>query len=356
MKKRKLLDEVRAEIRLRQMSLATEKNYVLWIRRYILFHKKRHPREVGPKGVPEFLTFLAESRDVAAATQNQALNALVFLYREVLEIDLNELRGIKWVKRPPNLPTVLTKEEVASTIQKLSGVQRLIAILLYGSGLRLTECIKLRVKDIDFDRRQITIRNSKGNRSRVVMLPEAAIPSIKAQLKRTAEYHKRDLKSGNGGVELPNALERKYPNAQYTLGWKFVFASYKLSKDPRSGIVRRHHVYHSILQKQLKAALKKAGITKHVTAHTFRHSFATHLLEDGADIRTVQELLGHRKLQTTMVYTHVLNNGPSGVKSPADRLRYQRKAKTQEKEIWSSRLRKWLKSRLQSPVLRSLEF
>jgi integron integrase len=316
----KLLDQVRAAIARRHYSYRTEQQYVHWIKRFIFFTDKRHPRDLGAPEVTAFLNHLAQERNVAAATQNQALSALLFLYREVLDQPLPWLDALDRAKRPARLPTVLTKAEVQRILLQLHGTRWVMASLLYGAGLRLRECLQLRVKDVDFEYRQLTVRDGKGAKDRVTMLPTAVIEPLKRQLEHARELHERDLASGRGDVELPDALARKYPKAPYEWGWKFVFPSYRLSADPRSGVIRRHHLYENYLIRTVKDAARNAGIAKHVSCHTLRHSFATHLLEGGYDIRTVQELLGHSDVSTTMVYTHVLNKGGRGVASPLDAL------------------------------------
>ena len=315
----KLLDQVRSVIARRHYSYRTEQQYVHWIKRFIFFSDKRHPRDLGAPEVTAFLNYLAQERDVAAATQNQALSALLFLYREVLGQPLPWLDALERAKRPARLPTVLTRAEVQRILLQLHGTRWVMASLLYGAGLRLRECLNLRVKDIDFEYRQVTVRDGKGAKDRVTMLPTAIVEPLKRQLEHARELHERDLASGHGDVELPDALARKYPKAPYEWGWKFVFPSYRLSADPRSGVIRRHHLYENYLIRAVKVAARNAGIAKHVSCHTLRHSFATHLLEDGYDIRTVQELLGHSDVSTTMIYTHVLNKGGRGVASPLDR-------------------------------------
>jgi len=316
--KKKLLDQVRDIIRLKHYSIRTEKAYVNWIRRYILFHNKRHPKEMGSREIEDFLTHLAVDENVAASTQNQAFNALLFLYREVLNIQLDDSINAIRAKRPKRLPTVLTKEELHRIFDAMSGTYLLMAKLLYGSGLRLMECLRLRVKDIDFEQNQITVREGKGMKDRVTVLPESLKVLLKKHLNRVKMMHDSDLAKGYGHVYLPFALERKYPNANQEWIWQYVFPSKSLSKDPRSGKIRRHHLSESTLQKAVKKAVKLARINKPVSCHTFRHCFATHLLEDGYDIRTVQELLGHEDLNTTMIYTHVLNRGGLAVRSPID--------------------------------------
>ena len=315
---KKLLDQVRDAIRLKHYAYSTEKTYVYWAKRFVLYHNKRHPLEMSEKEISEFLTYLAVEENVAASTQNQALSALLFLYREVLRKDLDLPLELVWAKRPKRLPTVLTKEEVQQVIAQLTGVHRLIAQLLYGSGLRLMECMRLRVKDLDFGQRQILVRDAKGGKDRVTILPNSLIKPLRVQLATTKQLHEQDLADGYGAVYLPNALERKYPHANQEWIWQYVFPATQRSQDPRSDVIRRHHLHENTVQKGVKKAAKKAGIAKRVTPHTFRHSFATHLLENHYDIRTVQELLGHKDVKTTMIYTHVLNRGGLAVRSPLD--------------------------------------
>ena len=291
-----------------------------WIKCYIFFHGKRHPAEMGAVEVTAFLTSLAVRDRVAASTQNQALNALLFLYRDVLHIELPWLDGLVRAKRPEHLPVVLTREETQAMIDLLDGVQRLMALLLYGAGLRLLECCRLRVQDVDFATNQITIRDGKGGKDRVTMLPASVKADLPRHLDRVRHQHGRDLGRGAGWVELPWALGRKYPNAGREWGWQWVFPATRFYIDRATGQRRRHHLHESVIQRAVRGAVLKAGLVKHATCHTRRHSFATHLLEDGYDIRTVQELLGHRDVSTTMIYTHVLNRGPAAVRSPADQL------------------------------------
>jgi integron integrase len=314
----RLLDRVREAIRARQYSRRTEKAYVRWIKRYIFFHGKRHPADMGASEATAFLTSLAVDDNVSASTQNQALSALLFLYREVLGVELPWLDDVVRAKRPQHLPVVLTREEVRAILQRLDGVSRLMALLLYGAGLRLLECCHLRVKDIDFAANQIVIRDGKGRKDRVTMLPAVAKAALTAHLARAHEQHHADLGRGAGWVALPNALTRKYPNAGRDWGWQWVFPATRFYTDRVTGQRRRHHLHESVLQRAVRDAVRGAGIPKPATCHTFRHSFATHLLEDSHDIRTVQELLGHADVSTTMIYTHVLNRGPAGVRSPAD--------------------------------------
>jgi len=301
---KKLLERVRDAIRVKHYSIRTEKAYAGWIKRYILFHGVRHPLEMGATEIEEFLTHLAVKRHVAASTQNQALSALLFLYQEVLRKDLERPLDAVRAKKPKRLPTVMTEEEVMAVITALSGVNQLIAKLLYGSGLRLIESLRLRVKDVDFAQRQIIVRDGKGMKDRITMLPDSLVEPLQEQLQRAAMLHQRDLDSGYGAVYLPTALERKYPNANREWCWQYIFPARSLSVDPRSGVRRRHHLGESGPQRAVRKAARLAGINKPIGCHTFRHSFATHLLEDGYDIRTVQELLGHKDVRITM--TNVL--------------------------------------------------
>ncbi|MBC7265256.1 MAG: integron integrase [Chloroflexi bacterium] len=314
---KKLLDQVRDTLRLKHYSIRTEQAYVAWIKRYIFFHGVRHPAEMGAAEAEAFLTHLAVKENVAASTQNQALSALLFLYREVLHQDLGPIDALR-AKRPKRLPTVLTKEETLRLIGCLSGVHQLMAKLIYGSGLRLMECLRLRVKDLEFERRAIIVRDGKGEQDRVTVLPGSLIPLLQEHLQRVKALHERDLAQGFGSVYLPDALARKYPNADKEWGWQYVFPANSLSQDPRSGVTRRHHLHESSLHKAIKEAARLAGIAKPVGPHTLRHCFATHLLGAHYDIRTVQELLGHKDVKTTMIYTHVLQRGGLAVRSPLD--------------------------------------
>jgi integron integrase len=313
-----LLDRVRWHLRVKHYSLRTEHAYIDWIRRFILFHHKRHPDEMGEKEIAAFLTSLAVEKQVAASTQNQALSALLFLYQQVLDRKLGFLDNIQRVKRPPKVPVVFTRGEARAVLDQLRGPYQLMGELLYGSGLRLLECLRLRVKDIDFGYGQITVRDGKGMRERVTVLPETVRNALRLHLENGRHLHERDLNSGAGCVHLPSALARKYPNAERAWIWQYVFPAAAFSRDPRSGQLRRHHVAEKNLQNAVKAAVARARVGKAASCHTFRHSFATHLLESGQDIRTVQELLGHRDVSTTMIYTHVLNKPGLAVRSPLD--------------------------------------
>jgi integron integrase len=310
------LNSVREAIRVRHYSIRTEDSYVQWIKRFIVFHGKRHPSELGAVEVAAFLTHLAVQLDVAASTQNQALNAIVFLYREVLGRPLGQFNGIVRAKRPQRLPAVLTPDEVGSLLSNLSGVHWLIACLQYGSGLRLLESLRLRVKDLDFGHRAIIVRDGKGGKDRVVTLPDELIVPLKRHLLNRKTLFERDCAAGFGTVYLPHALARKYPNAPSQWGWQYVFVADRISADPRSGGRRRHHVEETGVQRAVRVAARRAGISKPASCHLLRHSFATHLLERGADIRTVQEQLGHSDVRTTQIYTHVIKRGGLAVKSP----------------------------------------
>lgn len=314
----KLLDRVRWLLRARHYSIRTEQAYVDWIRRFILFHNKRHPGEMGEDQISAFLSHLAVNRNVAASTQNQALSALLFLYQEVLDRKLPFLDTIERVKRPAKIPVVLTRAEAHKVLAQLHGDHRLMAELLYGGGLRLMECVRLRVKDVDFGYNQITVRDGKGQRDRVTVLPARLKKRLRLHLDKVRAIHRADLANGDGCVYLPYALDRKYRNANRSWPWQYVFPADKLSLDPRSGEVRRHHVVEKNLQNAVKQAIERAGVAKNASCHTFRHSFATHLLETGCDIRNVQELLGHRDVATTMIYTHALNKPGLGIRSPLD--------------------------------------
>ncbi|AYH44789.1 integron integrase [Azoarcus sp. DN11] len=317
----RLLDQVRERLRLKHYSLRTERAYVGWIRRYIIHQGRRHPKDMGKKEVEAFLTSLAVERDVSAATQGQALSAILFLYREVLEQPLPWLDEVTRAKRPARLPSVMSREEVQRLIAAVDDpLMNLVVALLYGTGMRVLEALRLRVKDVDFGRGEILVREGKGNKDRVTMLPASLADRLRAQLSVVRALHAAELQAGRGDVGLPHALAAKYPSAAKSLGWQYVFPAAGLSVDPRSGAVRRHHVDEKRVQRTVKAAAQRAGIVKQVSPHTLRHSFATHVLEAGYDIRTVQELLGHSDVSTTMIYTHVLNRGGRGVVSPLDRV------------------------------------
>jgi len=314
-----LLDQVRAVIRLRHYSIRTEEAYVNVIRRFIIYHQKRHPKEMGVDEIRQYLSHLATADHVAASTQNVALSALLFLYREVLLIDLPLIEGVERAKRPQRIPVVLTPEEVKGVLAQMTGTHHLMASLLYGAGLRLMECVRLRVKDLDFAYRQIIVRDGKGERDRRTILPEPLAVPLRRHLARVRLQHEEDVRQDCGRVYLPYALERKYPKAATEWVWQYVFPAAKLSVDPRTGERRRHHASEDRLQRVVKRAIHSAGVEKRASCHTLRHSFATHLLEDGYDIRTIQELLGHADISTTMIYTHVLNKGGRGVRSPLER-------------------------------------
>ncbi len=315
----RLLEQVRARCRLKHYSIRTERVYLYWIRRFIVGNGKRHPRDMGAVEVEAFLSRLATRDDVAASTQNQALSALLFLYRQVLDIELPWMESVVRAKRPQRAPVVLSREEVDRLLALLDGQLWLMAALLYGTGMRVMECVRLRVKDVDFGRAEICVRNGKGGKDRRVPLPRRLHDRLQAQVERVRVVHGQDLLAGRGQVHLPHALGRKYPNTGREFGWQYTFPATRISRDPRSGEPRRHHVDESSLQRAVKKARAGAGIDKPATCHTLRHSFATHLLEAGHDIRTVQELLGHKDLATTQVYTHVLGRGAGGVLSPLDR-------------------------------------
>ncbi len=316
----RLLDQVRERIGVLHYARATEKTYLHWIKFYIHFHGLRHPKDMGAAEVEAFLSHLATVRDVAAGTQNQAMHAILFLYKQVLGIDLPWLDGITRAKPSKRLPVVLTQGEAQRLLAATRGTPGLVVRLLYGTGMRLMEGLRLRVKDIEFERNQITIRGGKGDKDRITMLPGSIVADLRAHLAERRRWHDKDLATGMADVELPHALERKYPNAGKEWGWQYVFAAADYSTDPRSGVIRRHHIHEKTIQRHVKDAARRAGIDKPAHPHTLRHSFATHLLEAGYDIRTVQELLGHSDVTTTMIYTHVLNKGGRGVVSPLDRV------------------------------------
>ena len=319
-KPKKLLELAREIFRRKHYSIRTEKAYVGWITRYIYFHHKRHPKDMGVPEIEEFLSHLAVDRNVSPSTQNQAFNALLFLYRNVLHISLEgqKIDAVR-ARKKRNLPVVMTKDEVKKVIMAMSGVNQLMVKLIYGSGLRLMECIRLRVHDIDFSMNEVTVRDGKGFKDRITMLPEPVKPALSEHLSHVKIIHENDLSEGYGHVYLPYALARKYPNADKEWGWQYVFPAKSLSKDPRSGVIRRHHIHETALQKAVKQGVKRTGMVKKVSPHVFRHSFATHLLMEGSNIRVVQELLGHKDVSTTMIYTHVLREqGIQTPKSPLD--------------------------------------
>ena len=316
--KPRLLDRVREKIRTKHYSFRTEQQYVGWIRRFIHFHGTRHPGELSAPDVERFLTHLAVDEEVAASTQNQALSALLFLYRDVLEVDLPWIETVVRAKKPVRLPIVLSRGDVQKILAQLDGQLHLIGQLLYGSGLRLMEALRLRLKDIDFEYAQIVVRDGKGSKDRVTILPDAVSAPLRAHLRLVTDQHRRAVERGFAGVELPFALARKYPNASNDLGWQYVFPADRPSRDPRTGTSRRHHLHETSVQRAIRQAARRAGITKPVGPHTLRHCFATHLLERGYDIRTVQELMGHADVRTTQIYTHVMKKGAAAVKSPLD--------------------------------------
>lgn len=311
------MDALRDKIRVKQYSYKTEQTYLDWTKRFIRFHKLRHPKDMGKAEIEQFLTHLANS-SISASTQNQALAAILFMYREMLDTTFSDIRAIR-AKRSTYIPTVLSTEEVRRVLSRLHGVYHIIGYLLYGSGMRLMECLRLRIKDIDLELHTLTLRETKSNRDRVTVLPQAVEAPLKLHLAKVKAQHEEDLANGFGRVELPGALARKYPNAEYEWGWQYVFPASRMSQDPRSGLVQRHHLYETSVQKAIRKAAREAGIEKPIGPHTFRHTFATHLLQAGTDIRKIQEILGHKDLKTTMVYTHVAGFG-AGVKSPLDSL------------------------------------
>jgi integron integrase len=315
---RLLLEEVQIRIRARHMSLRTEKTYLQWIRRFLRFHKRRHPREMGGREVEDFLTALAVQNKVSASTQNQALAALLFLYRDVLEVDLPWLTDVIRAKRPQRLPVVLSRDEVQQVLKQLSGTEWLVVAMLYGSGMRLGECLRLRIKDLELARRELLIRDAKGQKDRVTVLPDSLVRPLRAHLDQVRLQYESDRSENKPGISLPFALCRKYPNASTTWAWYWVFPSSSLCLDPYTQELVRYHLHEQNIQRAVKLAVRATGIVKPASTHTFRHCFATHLLEDGYDIRTVQELLGHSDVKTTMIYTHVLNRGGRGVRSPLD--------------------------------------
>jgi integron integrase len=320
MAKSKLLEQVRQEIRRRNYSYRTEQAYISWIVRFVKYHGTVHPQKLGNYNVEKFLNYLANDRQVAAGTQNQALSALVFLYKEVLGEKVLSLDNLQRAKKPKRLPVVLSVQETSALFEHLNGTHALICKLLYGSGLRISECLRLRVQDIDFDYEQLWVRSGKGIKDRVSLLPQKCISDVKDQIEKVALLHQKDLARGFGIALLPEALSKKYPGEDKELRWQYLFPSKVISEDPRSGLQHRYHLSNRYVQKRLKIAARKAGLNKKITCHTLRHSFATHLLQNGYDIRTVQELLGHKNLKTTMIYTHVINKGGNYIQSPVDTL------------------------------------
>lgn len=318
--KDQLFKKLRSTLRSLHYSIRTEQAYEQWVKRFLTFHHAISPGQITSGNVRDYLSYLAEDREVAASTQNQALNAIVFFYEKVLGVALEEIGDFKHAKRPKRLPVVLSQGEVRKLFSHLQGLTRLMAGMLYGSGLRLMECLRLRIKDIDFDQQQILIRDGKGQKDRITVMPRNFQDELLAHLKKVKKIHEQDLQQGYGEVFLPSALSRKYPNAAKEWAWQYVFPASQVGLDPKTGIIRRHHLHESVLQKAIKQASRLAGLTKPVSCHTLRHSFATHLLESGYDIRTIQELLGHKDVSTTMIYTHVLNRGGQGVRSPLDSL------------------------------------
>lgn len=320
MQQPRLLDRVRAEIHVHHYSLRTQEAYIQWIKRFIYFHNKRHPKDMGKLEVESFLSYLATDKHVAASTQNQALSAILFLYKRVLKQEIEWIDNVVRAKRPKRLPSVLTQMEVQNLLLHMKGTNQLIAQLLYGCGLRLMEALRLRVQDINFGNHQVIIRSGKGNKDRVTILPQSLVEKLQTQIIYAKKLHDLDLAEGFGEVYLPYALNRKYPNAARQFGWQYVFPSQNRSNEPGTGIIRRHHVYERNINRSIQRVIKQLNIFKRVSSHTLRHSFATHLLEDGYDIRTLQDLLGHKDVKTTQIYTHVMNKGSNWVKSPLDKL------------------------------------
>jgi len=318
MSKRKLLDQIRREIRRRNYSYSTEKSYCQWVVRYVRFHKLMHPRDLGNQDIVRYLNYLANECNLAASTQNQALSALVFLYEHVLKIPVGDLENLKRAKKPKRLPVVLSKEQALAIINELNGVNQLVLELIYGAGLRISEALGLRIQDVDFGYKQITVWNGKGRKDRITMLPDRVIPKLKLHIDKVRRLHQTDLKKGYGKTILPNALSKKYPGAESKFIWQYLFPSKTRRRHPRSGINHRYHISARNLRRELNRVTSKLDVPKRATPHTFRHSFATHLLSNGYDIRTVQDLLGHKSLKTTSIYLHVLNRGGHGVKSPLD--------------------------------------
>ncbi|NVK02533.1 MAG: integron integrase [Oceanospirillaceae bacterium] len=317
-KKTMLLDVVRQRIRLKHYSHRTEKSYIHWIRHFVRFHNRQHPRDMGKPEIESSLTYLAVERKVSASTQNQAFNALLFLYRKVLELKMPQLDNVQRAKKLQRLPTVLSPGQVRQVLSQLDGKYWVAGNLLYGSGLRLLECLRLRVQDIDYDMSQINVRAGKGNKDRITIIPDAVVEPLKLHLNKVHTRHAHDLDRGQGRVYMPLALSRKYPKAAFEWPWQFIFPSTTYIQDRETGYTVKYHLHEKALQRAIRNAVVKSGITKRATAHTFRHSFATHLLQRGADIRTIQELLGHKDVNTTMIYTHVIQKGGMGVRSPAD--------------------------------------
>lgn len=320
MAKSELLNNLRQEIRRRNYSYRTEQAYSQWVVRYVKFHGLKHPSKLSEEHVVTYLNYLASERNVAASTQNQALCALLFLYEHILNDPLEKLDDLQRADKPQKLPVVLTRQEVKRVLTEMKGTSKLIAELLYGAGLRVSECLRLRCLDLDFEYNQIQVRSGKGQKDRISIMPQSTKDKLRRQIQKVKILHKNDLDKGFGNTLLPKALSKKYPNAQNSFKWQYVFPSPKRSKDPRSGFIHRYHLSDSTIQRKVKRAVEKSGVQKHASCHTLRHSFATHLLEDGYDIRTVQELLGHKNVKTTMIYTHVIKNKGSLIKSPADRL------------------------------------
>jgi len=316
----KLLDQLKNAIRTKHYSSKTEEAYCGWVKRFILFHDKEHPENMGAEEIREFINYLSVNKKVSGSTQNQALCGLLFLYREVLETDLDDIDGIQWAKRAKKLPVVFSRGEVTSILSKLTGEYELMVKLLYGSGLRLNECLQLRVKDIDFDTNQVIVRGGKGEKDRYTILPKSIKSELKDHIESVKKIHEEDIKEGFDSVYMPHRLSSKYPKAGKKIGWHYLFPSKNLAIDPESGEKRRHHIHERTLQRAVKKAIERAGVQKNGGCHTFRHSFATHLLEDGVNVRVVQELLGHEKLETTMVYTHVMSKSKKGIDSPMDNL------------------------------------
>lgn len=313
----KLIDQLRALIRKQNKAWATEKTYIFWIKRFIHFHNFKHPAEMREREIEEFLEDLAIRKHCTPSTQSTALNALVFLYKQFFNCELNNLT-YQHAKRSRNVPVVFSVKEAIAVIEQLCGEQQIMAKLMYGAGLRISECLRLRIKDIDFERNEITVRAGKGNKSRVTLLPESAFKQLHQQINYVVFVHTMDTEAGYGEVYMPYALARKYPSAAVSLEWQFLFPAERRAKDPRDNKIKRHHRHQSYIQKAVKRAIRESGIRKHANCHTFRHSFATHLLERGYDIRTIQELLGHADVETTQIYTHVLNKNRTGVRSPID--------------------------------------